>query len=95
VAGRPSHRRRRRCVDQSGVLPDVIHEHLWARGAARSARAAPGSAGRRTPAHGQAGRQDGSFPERCCFQVIYFISNIFFSAATEPVHAADVGIIRL
>jgi hypothetical protein len=26
----------------------------------------------------------GTFPERCCFQVIYFVSNISFVAAAEP-----------
>jgi hypothetical protein len=26
----------------------------------------------------------GTFPKECCFQVIYFVSNISFVAATEP-----------
>jgi hypothetical protein len=36
-----------------------------------------------------------AFPSRCCFQVIYFISNIFFSLPTQPHPRARVETVRL
>jgi hypothetical protein len=38
-----------------------------------------------------AGCARGTFPDECCFQVIYFVSNISFSAPSEqgPTAAAE------
>jgi hypothetical protein len=42
-----------------------------------------------------AGRAAGAFPGECCFQVIYFNSNISFVAPIETCLAAGVETTRL